>query len=415
MATEKTAWDFWVEHFHGIADRLHLEDSIRQVLSHCQRELTVNFPVQMDDGSIKVFTGYRVEHNTARGLAKGGIHYHQDIPLDEIKALAMKLTWKCALVNIPFGGGRGGVAVNPKYLSQRELENLTRRYATEISLLIGPERDIPGPGISTNAQTMAWIMDTFSMHQGYTVPAVVTCKPIPLGGTLGRSEATARGACATIRRAAQKIRLPLHGATAVVQGYGNAGAISARLLAELGCKVVAVSDYRGGAYNPKGLDPIAILKHKMATTTVVGFPGTEKVTNEELLELPCDILVPAALPGQVNAENAPRLKARIVADTACALDQKADEILHDRGVFLIPCVLANAGGIVVSYLEWVQNLQNFYWTEAEVNSHLERLMVKSLDDVCDISSEYKVDMSTAAYMLAVARVAEAIRKRGIYP
>jgi glutamate dehydrogenase (NAD(P)+) len=415
MATEKTAWDFWVEHFHGIADRLHLEDSIRQVLSHCQRELTVNFPVQMDDGSIKVFTGYRVEHNTARGPAKGGIHYHQDIPLDYIKALAMKLTWKCALVNIPFGGGRGGVVVNPKYLSQRELENLTRRYATEISLLIGPERDIPGPGISTNAQTMAWIMDTFSMHQGYTVPAVVTCKPIPLGGTLGRSEATARGACATIRRAAQKIRLPLNGATAVVQGYGNAGAISARLLAELGCKVVAVSDYRGGAYNPKGLDPIAILKHKMATTTVVGFPGTEKVTNEELLELPCDILVPAALPGQVNAENAPRLKARIVADTACALDQKADEILHDRGVFLIPCVLANAGGIVVSYLEWVQNLQNFYWTEAEVNSHLERLIVKSLDDVCDISSEYKVDMSTAAYMLAVARVAEAIRKRGIYP
>jgi glutamate dehydrogenase (NAD(P)+) len=415
MTTEKTPWDFWVEHFHGIADRLHLDDSVRQVLSHCQCELTVNFPVQMDDGSIKVFTGYRVEHSLARGPARGGIRYHQTVTLEEIKTLAMKLTWKCALVDIPFGGGKGGVVVDPRKLSQREIENLTRRYTTEISLLISPERDIPAPDINTNAQTMAWIMDTFSMHQGYMVPAVVTCKPIPLGGTLGRNEATARAACATIRRAAQKIRLPLTGATAVVQGYGNAGAISARLLHELGCKVVAVSDVRGGIYNPKGLDPTAIMRHKMATTAVAGFPGTEKVTNEELLELPCDILVPAALPGQVNAENAPRLQARIVADTACALDQEADEILHDRGVFLIPCVLANAGGLIVSYLEWVQNLQNFYWTEAEVNSHLERLMVKSLDDVCDIASEYKVDMSTAAYLLAVARVAEAVRKRGIYP
>jgi len=415
MATEQTAWDFWGEHFHGIADRLHLEDSIRQVLSHCQRELTVNFPVQMDDGSIKTFTGYWVEHNTARGPAKGGIYYHQSILLDEIKVLAMKLTWKCALVNIPLGGGRGGVVVEPKYLGQQELENLTRRYATEISLLIGPERAIPGPGANTSPQTMAWIMDTFSMHQGYTVPAVVTVKPISLGGTLGRNEATARAACATIRRAAQKMRLRLNGATAVVQGYGNAGAISARLLHMLGCKVVAVSDYKGGVYNPKGLDPMAILRHKMTTTTVAGFPGTEAVTNEELLELPCDILVPAALPGLVNAENAPRLKARIVADTACALDQQADEILHDRGVFLIPCVLANAGGLIVSYLEWVQNRQNFYWTEDEVNSHLERLMIQSLDDVCDVASEYKVDMSTAAYMLAIGRVAEAVRKRGIYP
>jgi len=415
MATEKTPWDFWVEHLHGIADRLHLDDSIRQVLSHCQRELTVNFPVQMDDGSLKVFTGYWVEHNTARGPAKGGIHYHQDFTLEYIKTLAMKLTWKCALVNIPFGGGRGGVAVNAKYLSQLELENLTRRYTTEISLLIGPERGIPGPGISTSPQTMAWIMDTFSMHQGYTVPAVVTCKPIPLSGTLGRNEATARGACATVRRAAEKIRLPLNGATAVVQGYGNAGAISARLLHMLGCKVIAVSDGRGGVYNPKGLDPLAIMRHKMATTTVAGFPGTAEVTNEELLELPCDILVPAALPGLVNAENAPRLKARIVADTACALDQQADEILHDRGVFLIPCVLANAGGLIVSYLEWVQNLQNFYWTEDEVYSHLERLMAQSLDDVCAVASEYKVDMSTAAYMLAIGRVAQVIKDRGIYP
>jgi glutamate dehydrogenase (NAD(P)+) len=415
MATEKTAWDFWVEHFHGIADRLHLDDSIRQVLSHCQLELTVNFPVQIDDGSIKVLTGYWVEHNTARGPAKGGLRYHQYVTLDEIKVLAMKLAWKCALVDIPFGGGKGGVVVDPKKLSQREVENLTRRYATEISLLIGPERGIPAPDVYTGPQTMAWIMDTYSMHCGYTVPAVVTGKPISLGGTLGRNEATARAACATIRRAAQKMRLQLNGATAVVQGYGNAGAISACLLHMLGCKVVAVSDYRGGVYNPKGLDPIAIMRHKMATTTVAGFPGTEKITDADLLELPCDILVPAALPGQVNATNAPRLKARIVADTACALDQKADEILHDRGVFLIPCVLANAGGLVVSYLEWVQNLQNFYWTEAEVNSHLERLMIKSLDDVCDIASEYKVDMSTAAYMLAVGRVAQAIKDRGTYP
>jgi glutamate dehydrogenase (NAD(P)+) len=413
---KRTAWEDALVQFNIAADKLGLDAGMRDVLSHCKRELTVNFPVKMDDGSVKVFTGHRVQHNLARGPAKGGIRYHQDVTLDEVKALAMWMTWKCAVVGIPYGGGKGGVIVNPKDLSDREKENLTRRFATEISILIGPERDIPAPDVNTNSQTMAWIMDTISMHRGYTVPAVVTGKPVPLGGSLGRNEATARGAQYTIILAAKQLGLDLKGATVVVQGYGNAGSIAACLMAELDCKIIAVSDTQGGAYNPKGIDPVAIANHKKATTTVVGFPGTEKVTNEELLELPCDILIPAATEQVITEQNAPRIKPKIIAEAANGPTiPEADEILYANNVLVIPDILCNAGGVTVSYFEWVQDLQNFFWTESEVNDKLQIIMDNSYAAVQQVVTEHKVSMRTAANMLAIGRVAEATRLRGIYP
>ena len=326
---KRTAWEDALVQFNIAADKLGLDAGMRDVLGHCKRELTVNFPVKMDDGSVKVFTGHRVQHNLARGPAKGGIRYATTVTLDEVKALAMWMTWKCAVVGIPYGGGKGGITVDPKKLSQRELENLTRRYATEISIIIGPERDIPAPDVNTGPQTMAWIMDTFSMHRGYTVPAVITGKPLELGGSLGRKEATARGAQYTIIQAAKQLGLDLKGATVVVQGYGNAGSIAARLMDEEGCKIIAVSDTQWGAYNPKGIEPKAILKHKEKTTTVVGFRGTEKVTNEELLEIPCDILIPAATEQVITEQNAPRIKPKIIAEAANGPTiPEADEILY---------------------------------------------------------------------------------------
>jgi len=413
---EKSAWEMAVEQFNIAADKLNLDAGLRDVLGHCKRELTVNFPVKMDDGSVKVFTGYRVQHNLARGPAKGGIRYDLDVTLDEVKALAMWMTWKCAVVGIPYGGGKGGVTVDPKKLSEREKENLTRRYATEISILIGPERDIPAPDINTDSRTMAWIMDTISMHRGYTVPAVITGKPLELGGSLGRNEATARGAQYTIIQAAKQIGLDLKGATVVVQGYGNAGSIAARLMAEKGCKIIAVSDTQGGAYNPKGIDPKAILKHKGETTTVVGFPGTEKVTNQELLELPCAILIPAAREKQITEQNAPRIKPKIIAEAANGpTTPEADEILYANNVLVIPDILCNAGGVTVSYFEWVQDLQNFFWTEDEVRAKLKMIMDNSYAAVQQMAAQHKVHMRTAANMLAVSRVAEATKLRGIYP
>jgi len=416
MATEKSAWEIAVQQFNIAADRLGLDDGMRQVLGTCKRELTVNFPVKMSGNVIKVFTGYRVHHNVARGPAKGGIRYHQDVTLDEVKALAMWMTWKCAVVGIPYGGGKGGVIVDPKPLKPRELENLTRRYATEISILMGPERDIPAPDVNTNAQTMAWIMDTVSMHRGYTVPAVITGKPVALGGSLGRNEATARGVSFVVKRAAAERKLKLDGATVVVQGYGNAGSIVARLLSEFGCKVIAVSDSKGGIVNKNGLDPVAVLKHKEATKSVVGYASADNISNAELLELPCDILVPAALEKVITATNANKIQAKIVAEAANGpTTPEADRILYDKGIFLIPDVLANAGGVTVSYFEWVQDIQAFFWTEAEINGRLERIMNESFDAVYALSKKHKVDMRTAAYMLAVGRVAEATRLRGIYP
>src|SRR3989442_2882492 len=389
---------------------------MRRILSTTQRELTVHFPVRMADGVVQVFTGYRIQHTPTRGPGKGGIRYHPSVTLNEVKALAMWMTWKCAVVGIPYGGAKGGVVCDPKTMSAQQLETLTRRYTTEIELLIGPERDIPAPDVNTNSQTMAWIMDTYSMHQGYTALAVVTGKPLAIGGSEGRNEATARGAVYTIIEAAKHLGMDIEGARVVVQGFGNAGMFSAKLLAELGAIVVGVSDTGGGIFSEKGIDPTKVDAYKRETGSVSGFPGTERVTNPELLQLPCDILVPAAIENQIDRDNAPRIKAKIVAEAANGpTSPEADRVLFERGIFLIPDILCNAGGVTVSYFEWVQDLQNLFWREATINARLKEVMVRSFSDVLNISEKHKVDMRTAAYMLAVQRVADATMIRGIYP
>jgi glutamate dehydrogenase (NAD(P)+) len=422
MATSNTVaaapniWAVAQAQFDHAAEQLDLDPGLRRVLRVPKRELTVNFPVTMDDGHVEVFTGYRVQHNVSRGPAKGGIRYHQDVTLDEVRALSMWMTWKCAVVNIPYGGGKGGVIVDPKQLSQRELEGMTRRFATEISPLIGPDRDIPAPDVNTNAQTMAWIMDTFSMHHGYTISGVVTGKPIAIGGSLGRNEATARGAVFTLLQASRALKIPLAGARVAVQGYGNAGSIAAELLAAEGSTIVAVSDSTGGIHNPAGLDPAKVSAWKREHGTVVGFPGSTEVSNAELLELPCDILVPAALENQITQANAGRIQAKIVAEAANGpTTPEADAILYDRGVFLIPDILCNAGGVTVSYFEWVQDMQSFFWTEERINESLKGIMDRAFEAVYAMSQRHEVDMRTAAYMVAVARVAEATTLRGLYP
>ena len=409
-------WSVAQQQFDAAADKLDLDDGLRRVLRVPKRELTVNFPVTMDDGRVEVFTGYRVQHNVSRGPAKGGIRYHQDVSLDEVRALSMWMTWKCATVNIPFGGGKGGVIVDPKQLTLKELEGLTRRFATEISPLIGPDRDIPAPDVNTNAQTMAWIMDTFSMHHGYTISGVVTGKPVSIGGSLGRNEATARGAVFTLRQASTVLNLPLAGARVAIQGYGNAGSIAASLLSDEGCIIVAVSDSTGGIHNPRGLDPARVSAWKREHGTVTGFPGADEVTNGELLELDCEILVPAALENQITHQNAANIRARIVAEAANGpTTPEADAILHDRGIFLIPDILCNAGGVTVSYFEWVQDMQSFFWTEDRINESLKGIMDRAFGSVHAMSEHREVDMRTAAYMVAVARVAEATNLRGLYP
>jgi glutamate dehydrogenase (NAD(P)+) len=422
MATSNTVaaapniWAVAQEQFDHAAEKLALDPGLRRVLRVPKRELTVNFPVTMDDGHVEVFTGYRVQHNVSRGPAKGGIRYRQDVTLDEVRALSMWMTWKCAVVNIPYGGGKGGVIVDPKQLSMRELEGMTRRFATEISPLIGPDRDIPAPDVNTNSQTMAWIMDTFSMHHGYTISGVVTGKPIAIGGSLGRNEATARGAVFTLLQASRALKIPLAGARIAVQGYGNAGSIAAELLAAEGSTIVAVSDSSGGIHNPAGLDPAKVSAWKREHGTVVGFPGSTEVSNAELLELPCDILVPAALENQITQANAPRIQAKIIAEAANGpTTPEADAILYDRGVFLIPDILCNAGGVTVSYFEWVQDMQSFFWTEERINESLKGIMDQAFEAVYAMAQRHEVDMRTAAYMVAVARVAEATTLRGLYP
>ncbi len=414
--TQRDPWQVALEQFDIAADKLHLDPNMRGILRETQRELTVHFPVRMQDGVVKVFTGYRVQHNTSRGPGKGGIRYHPSVTLNEVKALAMWMTWKCAVVGIPYGGAKGGVVCDPKQMTAQQLETLTRRYTTEISLLIGPDRDIPAPDVNTNSQTMAWIMDTFSMHAGHTVPAVVTGKPLSIGGSEGRNEATARGAVYTIIEAAKSIGLDLEGARVAVQGYGNAGMFSARLMAELGARVVAVSDTSGGIHNAKGLDTAKVEAFKRETGRVQGLPGADRITNAELLEADCDVLIPAAIENQIGAHNAGAIKAKIVAEAANGpTSPEADRILHDKGVMLIPDILCNAGGVTVSYFEWVQDLQNLFWREATINARLKEVMVKSFNDVLDLAKKHKVDMRTAAYMLAVSRVADATLTRGIYP
>jgi glutamate dehydrogenase (NAD(P)+) len=416
IAAPINAWQVAQQQFDLAAERLGMDEGMRRVLREPRRELTVHFPVTMDDGSVRVFTGYRVQHNLGRGPAKGGIRYHQDVSIDEVKALAMWMTWKCAVVGIPYGGGKGGVIVDPKKLSMKELEGLSRRFFTEIEILVGPERDIPAPDVNTTPQIMAWFMDTYSMHQGYTVPGVVTGKPISLGGSEGRNEATGRGCVYTIVEAARHLGMDLKKARVAVQGFGNAGSIAARLIVEEGSTVVAVSDSTGGIHNPAGLDIGRVIGWKKEHGTVQGFPGSTDISNAQVLEIDCDILIPAALENQITDRNAGRVKARLVAEAANGpTTPDADRILAANGVFMIPDILCNAGGVTVSYFEWVQDLNRDHWSEAVVNEKLRGIMVKAFDETLAIAKREDCDMRTAAYLLAVERVADATTMRGLYP
>lgn len=416
MAPKHDLWESALRQFDRAADHLPLKRGIREFLAYPKRELTVHFPVKMDDGAVRVFTGYRVHHSTVLGPTKGGIRYHQDVTLNEVRALAMLMTWKCAVVGLPYGGAKGGVVVNPKELTQDELEHLSRRYASEISIMMSPEGDIPAPDVGTNPQVMAWIMDTYSMHRGYSTPAVVTGKPVAIGGSLGRLEATGRGVAIITREAARRLNITLDGATVVIQGFGNVGSVAAVLLSKLGCRIIAASDTRGGVVNSAGLDAERLVEHKTQTGSVVGFPGADLVSNEALLEIPCDILVPCALEGQITEDNAARLRTRLIVEGANGpVTPGGDGVLADRGITVIPDIVANAGGVIVSYFEWVQGLQQFFWTEDEVNENLERILVRSFSQVAPVADERRVDMRTAAMIRAISRVSEALFIRGIYP
>jgi glutamate dehydrogenase (NAD(P)+) len=408
-------YDFALLQFGRAADFLKLDSGTRQVLSQPKRQLIVSVPVKMDNKQVKVFTGYRVQHSITRGPSKGGIRFHPGVTLDEVKALAMWMTWKCAVVNIPFGGAKGGITVDPKALSMDENERLTRRYTSEIAIVLGHDRDIPAPDVYTTPQHMAWIMDTFSMTQGYSTLGVVTGKPIPLGGSAGRNEATAEGCFVAIDEAARRMGLKLKGATAAVQGYGNAGAHVARFLEEAGVKVLAVSDSKGGIHDKKGLRMEEVNAAKQKKGTVTAARG-EKITNAELLELPVDILVPAALEGAITRQNAARVKAKIVAEAANGpTTPDADDILRENGCVVIPDILANAGGVTVSYFEWVQDLYSFFWDPDVVRTHLEKTIRRAYEDVAEAARRHDTDLRTGALILAVGRVEEATRLRGLFP
>jgi glutamate dehydrogenase (NAD(P)+) len=401
---------------NDVCDRISIAEACRSRLLECKREVTVHFPVRMDDSTVRVFAGFRILHNDSRGPAKGGIRYHPDVTLDEVKALAALMTLKSAVADIPYGGAKGAVVCDPKVLSQNELERLTRRYAAEITLLIGPETDIPAPDVGTNPQIMAWIMDTFSMGRGYSVPAVATGKPLEIGGSRGRFEATGRGCVITALLAAKHVAMNAGEATVAVQGFGNVGAVAAKLLSREGCRLIAVSDSRGGVYNPKGLDLDLLSAQKKETGSVVGFKNAETITNAELLALGCDILVPAALEHQLVKANASSVKARLIVEGANnPITPEADSILSDNGIFVVPDILANTGGVIVSYLEWVQGLQFLFWEEGEVNDYLQKILTKAFAEVLQTSHQEKVDMRTAAYTIALRRLAAAMALRGIFP
>ncbi|MEY4881229.1 MAG: hypothetical protein RLZ87_658 [Armatimonadota bacterium] len=399
------------------ADYLDLDSGLHQVLSHPMRQLVVNFPVVMDNGEVVCFEGYRVQHNSSRGPTKGGIRYHIDVDVHETTALAMWMTWKCAVVNIPYGGAKGSVKVDTKQLSLREIEKLTRRYATEISIILGERSDIPAPDIGTNGKVMAWIMDTISMQKGYTVPGCVTGKPVDLGGSLGRVEATGRGVIVATEEAAKSIGMNLGGAKVIVQGFGNVGATAAKIAEEHGAIVVGISDAVGGIYNPKGL-PVAELTAKYSGRDggIREYSDAQAVTNAELLELPCDILIPAAISGQITKDNADKIKAKLVVEGANGpCTPEADRIFKDKGLFVVPDILANSGGVIVSYFEWVQDLQNFFWEEDQVNERLTKIMRHSYAHVEATMKQYGTDMRTAALIIGVKRVADATVRRGIFP
>ena len=404
-----------LQEFDGAARLLGLDPGIWKILTNPKRQIIVSCPIQMDNGEIEVFTGYRVQYNITLGPAKGGIRYHPDVSLDEVTALAAWMTWKCAVAHVPFGGGKGGVVCDPTRMSRRELEALTRRYVAEIVDAIGPEKDVPAPDVNTNDQIMAWIMDTYSMHVGHTSTAVVTGKPIEMGGSLGRREATGRGVMIVTREAAKHLGLDITKMTVAVQGFGNVGSVSADLLAKLGAKIVAVTDWKGGVQNPAGLDIPQMLEYAKQHKTIDGFPGGEPIENEQLFSLDVDVLVPAALENQITDENASTIKARIVAEGANGpTTPDAHKQLHERGVFVIPDILANAGGVTTSYFEWVQDRHGYFWEEHEVNQRLEAKMMEAFDDVLQTSIKYKTDMRTAAYVVAINRVATVTRMRGMY-
>jgi glutamate dehydrogenase (NAD(P)+) len=408
-------FDAMLREFEEAAKIVGLDKGIWRILTNPKRQIIVSCPVQMDNGEIVVFTGYRVQYNITLGPAKGGVRYHPNVTLDEVTALAAWMTWKCAVAHIPFGGGKGGIICDPSIMSQRELEALTRRYVSEIVDAIGPEKDVPAPDVNTNEQTMAWIMDTYSMHVGHTETAVVTGKPIEMGGSAGRREATGRGVMIATRESAKHVGFDIKGATVGVQGFGNVGSVSAELLAEIGAKVVAVSDWKGGVYNPAGLDIPALIEYTGKNKTVAGFTAAEPLTNEQLFSLDLDVLIPAALENQITMANAAKIRAKVIVEGANGpTTPDAHQHLHDRGVFVVPDILANSAGVTTSYFEWVQDRYGYFWTEKEVNERLEAKMCEAFTAVLRTAVEYKVDMRTAAYIVAINRVATVTRMRGMY-
>ena len=415
MAEHGAIFGAMLQEFNEAARIVNLEPGIWNILTHPKRQITVSCPVQMDNGEIEVFTGYRVQYNITLGPAKGGIRYHPDVTLDEVTALAAWMTWKCAVAHIPFGGGKGGIICDPSRMSRRELEALTRRYVAEIIDAIGPEKDVPAPDVNTNEQVMAWVMDTYSMHVGHTSTAVVTGKPLELGGSLGRRAATGRGVMIATRESARHLGFDVKGATVAIQGFGNVGSVSAQLLAEVGARVVAITDWKGGVYNAKSLDLAALSAHVRQRKSVAGFGGGEELTNEQLFGLDVDVLIPAALENQITMANAPGIKAKVIVEGANGPTlPDAHRYLHEHGVLVIPDILANAGGVTTSYFEWVQDRYGYFWTEKEVNDRLESKMCEAFNAVLQTSLKYKVDMRTAAYIVAISRVATVTRMRGMY-
>jgi glutamate dehydrogenase (NAD(P)+) len=415
MAEHGAVFGAMLQEFNVAARIINLEPGVWNILTHPKRQVMVSCPVQMDNGEIEVFTGYRVQYNITLGPAKGGIRYHPDVSLDEVTALAAWMTWKCAVAHIPFGGAKGGIICDPTRMSRRELEALTRRYVAEIIDLIGPEKDVPAPDVNTNDQVMAWVMDTYSMHVGHTATAVVTGKPIEMGGSLGRREATGRGVMIVTREAAKHLGVDIQRATVAVQGFGNVGSVSADLLAKIGAKVVAVTDWKGGVYNPKGLDVQKLIDYARNHKTVEGFPGADHLTNDQLWSLDVDILIPAALENQITMENAPTIKAKIITEGANGpTTPDAHRYLHERGVFVIPDILANSGGVTTSYFEWVQDRYGYFWEEEEVNTRLEKKMCVAFDAVLQTSLKYKVDLRIGAYIVAIQRVSIVTKMRGMY-
>lgn len=415
MSSENNPFDAMLEEFSGAAKLLNLDPGMWKVLTHPKRQVTVSCPVVMDNGQIEVFTGFRVQYNITLGPAKGGIRYHPDVNINEVKALAAWMTWKCAVAGIPFGGGKGGIICDPTKMSPRELEALTRRYIGEIADLIGPDKDVPAPDVNTNSQTMAWIMDTYSMHVGVTTTAVVTGKPVEMGGSLGRREATGRGVMISAREAAKHLGFDIKGATVAVQGFGNVGSVSADLLAKIGAKIVAVTDWKGGVQNAKGLDIPALIAWTEQHKTVAGFTGGEPLDATKIFEQNVDILIPAALENQITAQNHHLIKAKLIVEGANGpTTPEAHQALHKRGVFIVPDILANGGGVTTSYFEWVQDRHGYFWEEHEVNERLERKMVEAFDNVLTTAKKYTTDMRTAAYVVAINKVATVTRLRGMY-